>query len=159
MMRLKGFTLVELMVVMSIVAVLMLVTVPYGGTWIRSAKLSVAKGELTQAHGFAKGAAFRNQWGAINNDPVVAMCVADTNSLTVLEKTETDEPDCSTSTGNVIWTAQLDTAVSVTQNSTPLSCMCYDNLAQLTVGSCAGCSTIGTLDISIGGDNETIFLD
>jgi len=131
MMHSRGFTLVELLVVVAIVAVLMLVTVPYGGTWVRSAKLSVAKGELTQAHGFAKGAAFRNQWAAVNTD----------------------------SKGNVIWSAQLDSSVSITQNATRLSCMCFDNLAQLTLGGCSACSTTGTLDIAVGADSDTLFLD
>ena len=53
----KGFTFVELMIVVVIVGILAGVTVPLGALWISQARISGVEGEIAVAVGKAKGSA------------------------------------------------------------------------------------------------------
>ena len=57
---LRGFTLIELMVVLSVMALLMLVAAPLGADWVHSAQTRQARSKLQSGYGLAKALAMRN---------------------------------------------------------------------------------------------------
>lgn len=59
----RGFSLIELLVTLAIMAILMAVGVPLTSAWADSAKVNDAKGKLTQAYSMAKAIAQRNPSG------------------------------------------------------------------------------------------------
>lgn len=157
-MKQYGFTLVELLIVVAILAFLTLAAAPLSGAWVQDADLLKVEGEFTQAIGRAKASALRNQRAALASEPVTAICVSNTKVLTVLEGTQATAPNCGTPAGTQLWTAQLDSDVSVTSSGNAVSCMCFDNRGLLTTSSCAGCLTQSTFTLSAGSKNETVYI-
>ncbi|HEY6529335.1 MAG TPA: type II secretion system protein [Cellvibrionaceae bacterium] len=66
--RKQGFSLIELLVVLAVVAFLAFVTVPLATGWIRNAQLEKDFAGLQRALGTAKALAMRNSTGAIADD-------------------------------------------------------------------------------------------
>lgn len=160
MSRQQGFTLIELMITIALLAFIVLIAAPLGGGWVRSADLIEVEGDMTQAFGRARAQALRNLPGAVGADPATAVCLSDTHQLTVLQGTDTDLPSCGTNTGTVLWQTQLDTDVTVEFAGNDFSCACYNNQGYLTTQECAGCATEPKFKLVVGGgvDDETITL-
>ena len=60
----RGFTLIELMVTLAVLAMLLLATVPLAADWIHSAQTRDAHGKLVRSYGTTKALALRNPLGA-----------------------------------------------------------------------------------------------
>ena len=82
----RGFTLVEAMVTLAIMALVIAVTVPLTGGWVASANRLDAQGALTEAFGHARGAAIRNAMAASADSPVAKICL-ESGELKVLQGT------------------------------------------------------------------------
>ena len=73
----SGFSLIELLVVLAIVAFLAFVTVPLASGWIRNAQLERDFAGIQRALGLAKALAMRNSTGAaVNTLPAAATATA-----------------------------------------------------------------------------------
>ncbi|RYZ95266.1 MAG: type II secretion system protein, partial [Moraxellaceae bacterium] len=72
--RKLGFSLIELLVVLAVVAFLAFVTVPLATGWIRNAQLEKDFAGLQRALGTAKALAMRNSTGAASSEPVAVLC-------------------------------------------------------------------------------------
>jgi type IV pilus assembly protein PilA len=152
-MKQRGFTLIEVMIVLAIFSLIVIVAAPLSGSWVREANMTESEGQLTQAVGRAKAAALRNKMGATGNAPASAVCLSNTKLLTVREGTSAGvAPHCTTPTGDQLWQAQVNASITVQANSAALSCMCFTNKGTLTNdGNCATCSTSTTFTISATG--------
>lgn len=160
-MKNRGFTLIEVLIVIAIFALIILVAAPLTGFWVRDANLLEAEAQMTQAVGRAKAAALRNYMAAKGDDPVTVICLSDTNLLTVREGTAGVPPSCGTTpAGTQLWRAQLSTNVTVQANSADFSCVCFTNKALLTNGgaTCSACSTSTQFSLSAGGEPTTLVL-
>lgn len=161
----RGFTLIELMIVVLIVGLMLLVAAPFTRTWTDSAKLTEAKGILTQAVGVAKASALRNPAGAHRKGVMIlgvstmvtgtaaAVCIDDsTNKIKVLEATIAASAECP-STGRVIWQANLPIGVAVVGElvagtDTNIDCLSFSNRAfNLSVGG--ACALTSELSLKI----------
>ncbi len=151
----RGFSLVELMIILAITALLATAAAPLTSGWVRDAELTEVRGSLTQAFGRAKAASLRNFRGAQSNAPVAAICLAN-NTVTVREGTSTNAPSCSANTGTLVWQNPLDSNVTITSSGSAVSCLCFDNRGLLTNNACASCSTAGTLTLTAGSQNDTL---
>lgn len=150
--------MVEVMVVLAVMAILLVAVMPAGTYWVGNAKIASAEGNLNHAVGRAKSAAFRNQRVAANQEPVVAVCISESNTLSVLEGTVANTPDCANNVGSLLWSATLDAAVSVTNNGNAVSCMCFNNLGMLTTNSCTGCLSQSILSLATNDFDETVYI-
>ncbi len=150
-----GFSLIELMMILAIMALLATAAAPLTGGWVKDADLTKVRGSLTQAVGRAKAASLRNFRGAQSNAPVAAICIAN-NTVTVREGTSANAPSCSSNTGTVVWQDPLDSDVTITSGGSAVSCLCFDNRGLLTNNACTGCSTTGSLTLTAGSHNDTL---
>ena len=155
MRKAQGFSLIELMIVIAILAFLVLAAAPLSGAWVQDADLHEVEGSLTQAVGRAKAAALRNYAAAENNQPVTAICIAN-NTVSVRERTASAAPDCATPAGTLLWQDAIDEDVSIKANTVAVSCMCFNNRGFLTSDSCAGCNTLSTLTLTAGSKNVSV---
>lgn len=148
----KGFSLIEIMIVIAVIALVVLVAAPLTGNWVSDAKRIEAEAQLTQAVGRAKAAALRNHMAATGESPVTAICLSDSNLLTVLEGTAGAAPSCASAGGTKLWQAQLHKGISVKVDSNDFSCVCFNNKGLLTTsGSCSACAT--TSNLSLDGED------
>jgi prepilin-type N-terminal cleavage/methylation domain-containing protein len=162
----RGFTLIELMIVILIAGLLMLVAAPFTRAWTASAKITEAQGVLNQAVSRAKAVALRNPNGLARVDDsdniqvAAAVCGASGN-VNVWVATDVDTPascdTAGTSQGTQIWTHKLPNNVTVeTMAGTTASTftgLCFDNRG-LVIDSCG---SKGLLNIKVEDvDNEII---
>ncbi|MCK9505349.1 MAG: prepilin-type N-terminal cleavage/methylation domain-containing protein [Porticoccaceae bacterium] len=113
--NIRGFTLIELMIVILIIGLLALVTGPFTGAWSDGANIHKAQGELDQAVRYARAASLRNGAGAIGNEPAMRIIVDDST----VKVCKTVSGAC----GDVWWQTSLPGGVSVTGESEVL----FDN--------------------------------
>lgn len=158
-MKLRGFTLIEVLIVITIIGVLALVAIPLSGRWVQNADLQETEGHLIEAIGRAKAIAQRNAAGMTSGAAASAVCISTaTKLLTLRASTTAAAASCSTPAGDLVWEAQMDMDVAVTigTTTTALTCMCFDNKGLLTTTGCGGCSTGSTFKLTTGPANETI---
>tara|TARA_Y100001001_G_scaffold164725_1_gene198339 strand:+ start:4791 stop:5273 length:483 start_codon:yes stop_codon:yes gene_type:complete len=156
-----GFTLVELMIILTIMAIVAVVSVPLTSGWVDSAERLEAQGALTEAFGHARGAAIRNAMGAAGQDAVARVCLAN-GALRVLRGTSTAAADCATGAGVTVWQKNIDADVQITQDGTAYQCSCFDNRGLLTAAACGSCGTSFTFTLATGtadDEKETIVID
>lgn len=79
-----GFTLVELLVTISIMVVLLLAAVPYTSDWLYSAQTRDAQAKLMQGFGTAKALALRNPLQAPLPLPAAGVRLVNTGQLILL---------------------------------------------------------------------------
>lgn len=135
----RGFTLIELMIVVLIVGLMLLVAAPFTSAWTESANLTKGKGVLTQAIGRAKAAALRNRAGAEGIESAAAVCIDNSNTITVrgaipaVSPTPRITAGCP-ATGTLLWTGQLPNTLEIEGkvNGSPtaaITCLKLDNRA------------------------------
>lgn len=158
-MKIRGFTLIEVLIVIAIFALIILVAAPLSGYWVRDANRLEVEGQLTQATGRAKAAALRNYMAATGESPVTVICLSATNLLTVREGTAGVAPDCDPVTGTQLWQTQLSQNVTVQSGGANFSCLCFNNKGALTSNStCNVCSTSNELTLTAGGEHTPLAL-
>jgi type IV pilus assembly protein PilA len=156
--RKKGFTLIEILITISLLALIILVAAPFSGSWVGDARVLETEGQLTQAMGKAKAAALRNRMGAINNNPVAIICKNNTNLVTVVEGISGTAPNCSPLAGSQIWETQIHSTVTINVNNAAMSCLCLDNKGAVTTATaaCSACSTATQFSLGSGSISSTV---
>lgn len=162
--KIGGHTLIEAMTVITIIALLVLAGSPMTGKWVNGADIARTEGNLSQAIGHAKSLALRNPAGAINQTPAAAICISNTNKLTVLQHSGTSAPSCTGPAGVQSWETQLDSDVSIyemigtTASTTGVACMCFNNKGLITQTSCTTCASNTTFKLEAGSKYEIVSL-
>lgn len=154
----KGFTLIELMTVLAVTAILIASTVPLGAYWIEQANIAKGTGELTQSFGKAIGASLRNQHALDAGAAVAAICISETNQVTVLESNTTTTLNCANGTGDSTWTTTLPENLSITSGINDVSCMCFNASSFLTntATNCSSCATGSSVTLTTRGRSEVL---
>lgn len=152
----RGFTLIEMVTVLAVSTILLATTIPLGGFWIESAKLSSTKGEMSHGIGKAIATALRNEQALDSASPASALCLSPTNQLSVLQANSSELPNCAASTGTTVWTSSIPENIEVTDNINVLQCLCFNPSGLLTNNSCAACTLEPILEMSIGDHAEVL---
>lgn len=115
----RGFTLIEMMIVILIIGLLAIATSPFTGAWSDSANIHKAHGELDQATRYARAAALRNEAGATGGQPA-SRVIVDGSSVKV----------CKSLTGacaDTWWQSRLPSGVAIDFPSGMPSEVVFDN--------------------------------
>ncbi len=160
--RVKGYTLIEIMITIAVIAVIALVTVPITGKWVQDADVSRTEGQILEAVGRIKASGIRNVSGAMGDDHVAIACISTlSDHLKVMESTSSVAADCTLSnTATKLWEDTLDSDVTITDiNDVAVTCLCTNNKGMLTqpaTGICSSCFNGTTLKISSGSQFQNI---
>lgn len=114
--RQRGFTLVELLVTLTITSLVLLASAPYLSDWTYSRQIKDANSKLLSAYGMAKALALRNPEAAPAAAPAAGIKVvtgASTRALYVC-KGDPASAACATGGANMLWSADFPAAISMT---------------------------------------------
>lgn len=157
--RQTGFTLVELLIVLAVIATLALATVPLGNSWTSSAESVNTKGVLSQAISRAKSTAMRNGNKITNTNAATAVCL-NRGTVEVREASGSiTSAHCNSGGGNIAWSGKIGTDLTIQVNNQAFSCLCISTkgLPVTTSSSCSSCASSTTFVFSGSGiDNETV---
>lgn len=131
----RGFTLIELMVTLAILAMLLLMAAPLAADWVHGARTLQARGTLVQGFENAKALALRNPCGAPNETQAYAAVLQaelDVDGTTVMLNVRAQDKDAVVPPGGSVcallvtrpdpqWTARLPDGVGLTLNGTLLT--------------------------------------
>lgn len=158
MKKTRGYSLIEVLIVLAILAAVVLLAAPLSGTWIADANIQESEGQLKEAIGKAKSIALRNQMMAQGDAPVAAICIDTEHMLTVRKGATDTPPSCAaTPAGEQVWQAQINKKVVIKNAGTALSCLCFNNKGLVTkTGTCTACAGNTTFILNVGsGDAQT----
>ncbi len=136
----QGFTLVEIVITIALVSFIALMAMPLAGTMSQRAEVDNTQGLLRIAVAGAKTAALRNEIGAVAGENVAAVCISDSNLLSLEIGAVGTPPICDDPDGLVVWSAQLSNNSSIKTNESgsfvAASCMCFSNKGLLSGDAC-----------------------
>ncbi len=173
----RGFSLIELMVVVALLAFLLMLAVPFTNTWSANAKLRDAENQLHQGVGRAKALALRNHAGMTNNQAVAKLCIKnDTSNKTLelklyhAEKTALGEANkpakCYSADQELIWQANPSNKVSIeiedikSNRVMDFTCLAFDSRGlQIDLTDSDNCQKGSEYTLSIGDDNVKVTLN
>jgi prepilin-type N-terminal cleavage/methylation domain-containing protein len=118
-----GFTLVELMVGLSIMGALLLSLVPFTVDWIHSSQTRDASAKLKLAYGLAKGTALRNPQALRGSDPAASLIITSDGTTTTLLTCSgpSTGAECKANGSAVVWTSSYPANVATELNGVLLT--------------------------------------
>lgn len=165
----KGYTLIEMIIVVAIIAILAAFAAPAASSYIDNSNITKTQGSLRAAIGHAKAAALRNPAGAINDEVSAALCVTlngdnEATSFQVRKATRSNlgvvnEASCGAGTTSpIIWQVELPTDVKLETveplGTTPevISCFVFNNKA--AVESAADCYSNSKISVNMKSNDK-----
>ena len=114
--RQRAFTLVELMVTLTITSFALLASAPYLSDWTYSRQIKDAQSKLLRAYGLAKSLAVRNPLGKQGDTEAAAglkLETVDSDLFLYVCKGDPDSADCygANTTGVLVWKADFPAAI------------------------------------------------
>jgi Tfp pilus assembly protein FimT len=138
-----GFTLVEILVVLTLTVVGFLVAAPFTAAWVDSSRVVEARAALQQAYTQARAVALRNGEGAIGDAPAAVMCMASGVPA-----------GCGTAP---LWRQAVPggAATAMTLGGQAVGCVAFANTGRMVAFSLSGanCATDPAFLVSRGGEN------
>lgn len=147
-----GFTLIEMMVTVAIIAILAVMGASFTANWVRQAEINKTTASLRSAINTARSTALRNQF-LRDTDAAAQVCVAN-HQVTIREATSAGAASCSSTT---TYTFTLPDSATIAQSGTAINCIAFDRFgAVIASGSgSTACTTSTSLTITSGGLSET----
>ena len=155
----SGFTLIEIVVTLSIMGLIMMTALPLTQSWVNSAVVLETKALLQQAYGRTRAIALANQAMAVADGAAVYMCVNNSKIYVQVPNPDgslgTCGPTGSTDT-RIIWAGDVKTNTTITTStSANFVCMGLNNLGTPISNALSGtCTTDKLLTVTKGGDSN-----
>lgn len=155
MKTLSGFTLIELVVTLAIMATVLMLAMPLTGSWVDSATVVESKALLQQAYSRTRATALANPGGVAGEGVAAYMCLVDSKIYVQSAILAT----CG-ATGYA-WVGSLKTNVAITSQPATFVCMGMSNLGMPISGALNGatCTTDKILTVTKGeqSDEKTLY--
>lgn len=140
----RGFTLVELLITLALIAIVALAAVPYTTAWINTANVQTSAASLEQAFAKAKALALRNPAGVSVGTPAASVKLVG-NNLIVCSGAPGDA-GCAVAGGNMVWLGNVTDGVAIQWGGAGLSSVLFDNSGQAVDGNG---NPLAILDLSV----------
>ena len=149
--RASGFSLIEMMVVIAIVAILAVAGVALTSSWVKQAEITKTVTSLASAINLAKSTSIRNENGFTDNSTAAQICL-NQNILSVYKPaSSTTAASCSST---AIYSFQIPSNVQIKDvSNTTLNCIAFGHLGDQK--NTSPCTTDQVLTITNGGLSET----
>lgn len=157
-MALRGFSLVELMVTLAIVALLALVALPFSARWMDSDRQLQARGTLTEGVGHARALSLRNPGGIAHGAPAACLRLAAGNVLEVARLAV----DQACAEGTVVWDGRLGASIALREpgTGTPFQCVAFDSRgAYADAAAAPDCTQVPALEVVGRDPAEALHVD
>lgn len=156
-MRMRGFSLIEMMIVIAIVGTVAAIGVPLTGAWMTSAQLREMQGSLGQGVARAKAIALRNPGGVTGTVAAAILCRSN-DTLQLIGAADADGASCNDDSQ---WSASLLSATTIAAGGMTFSCLAFDNRGLPMNPSVAGsgsdhCSTSLAFTLSRSSVDEQV---
>ena len=150
----RGFTLIELIVTLALLAILRAMVAPLKGGWTDRSRVQSAKSSLKTAISQARTAAIRNTENRLSSQTAASACI-DTSALTITAYRITGTNDPCSSSNTKLKEASFASGVSFKQGGTSVTCFVFNaNGVLMNSGSCA--TTLDTITIKKNVEEEEI---
>lgn len=133
MVKTRAFSIIELLVVVTIVGILILVAVPFTRGWNDGAKVAEAESILKRAVGKAQAVALRNPTGSDVSSAAAGVKQAGT-TLLVCEGSPASA-SCSAAGSALIWREDLPAGVTLNVEGAALATIAMNNRGRIINGS------------------------
>lgn len=174
----KGFSLIELLITIAIIAFLAMVALPMTSAWIDGPDVTRTQTNFARAYSLAKNIAIREGAAVTPNGATSALCVtsADDGTKTVSVVKQSGEvgdaagrtpADCQAATlaadpSPVVFSAELRPNVSIQYGTaaplTDFTCACFTNNGAIAPNTTTNCSAANNcLDGSVANNNQFTF--
>lgn len=149
-----GFSLIEVMVALSISVLALLATAPLTSSWVDSAKVNETLGLMQQGYARTKAIAQRNILGAADNGVAASLCRAG-NTLYVYAGLQVG----ACGSGSIVWQGRIpgDTGMLIQNSGNTFSCLAMNSRAQAVSASIndSACDQGNQFTASKGGQSVT----
>lgn len=147
----KGFTLVELVVVISIIGVLLMAGSSLTSAWVDGSKVNNASSAFKNAVFQARIAALRNTKNKESNQPAASVCVED-GSIKVIIVGSNASLVCESVTSSLAQNISISKGISITQGGAIVKCLTFSPAGLLL--SFPGCTNNTNDKITIERNDE-----
>ncbi|QXI27862.1 pilus assembly FimT family protein [Pseudomonas vanderleydeniana] len=148
-MRCRGFTLIELMITITLLGLILFVGVPLTQSWTNSSYQRDAAGLLKQGISRAKATALRNQGAVQDNAPAAVLCRSG-QSLKLFSLNTGQSIDC-TATSQPLWSTPIPAVAGIKVAGVDMACVAFSNRGLAVSGSTC---TTGTLQVTAGSESS-----
>lgn len=154
--RPSGFSIIELMVVLALLAVTLAKGIPFTVEWINSSRVATASSVMVEAVGLAKAQALRNPVGMINAGAISAVCL-DNGQVQVVAAANENSPAGCANSSKMLWAQNISPNLNILAEDNSFECLCFDSKARFnTTASCDGCSRSSAFTLSLGGSSDSV---
>lgn len=157
-----GFTLIELMVTLTIFAVLIMMGSSLTRTWVDRSQVNSAISTLKTAVFQAKASALRNTNNQPLNNSSVSVCLDSTSNTINIIRTALNSnnvcetPDSASSTGNVLLrTLPISNDIYIKQGSAFFNCLSFNSAGVVIQASGTSCSSDTSAAFKVGKNDES----
>ena len=154
----RGFSLVELMVTLAIVALLALMAMPFSTRWMDSDRQLQARGTLTEGVGQARALSLRNPGGIAHGSPAACLRLATDNVLEVARLAVGE----ACADGAVVWNGRLNSSIVLREpgTGTPFQCVAFDSRGTYADSALASdCTQVPALEVVGRDPAEALHVD
>ena len=155
--QVQGFSLVELMIAISIMTFLLLIGTQLTRTWIDQQHLTMTKSALTNAVMTAKSTALKNNQNLSLNSPAVSLCwESNTHQINVVQSLPNTLTLCDINSNVLIDQIQLPTGISLQDQDSAFKCLAFEATGFISNHTDHLCSTGPNVHLNAKKHHENI---
>lgn len=150
-----GFTLIETMIIVTIVGILAGLGSAFTVNWVRQAELNTATASLESAINLARSAAIRNATGVVGDQTSGHLCLSNHTLIVHIGGDEDETGTESTCSTTSLYNFKISSNITIkaASETDDFKCIAFNNSGQVV--EAAGCTVNSPLTLVNAGGNET----